>query len=444
MSHAPSIRLRLLGALMAALAVAALAMSALTYRAVLAETESLFDYQLQQMALSLRDQGQVAPEQAEALADAQLDFVVQIWSVDGRTIYASRRHPDLPGRAALGLSDVDTGSRVWRSFAVVARDRVIQVAQPQGIRRQLAAQAALRSVLPLGWIAPLLAAGVWWLVSHFLRPLGELASELRARRPDALAPLPEAGLPEETAPLVASLNALLAQLAQAQATQRAFLADAAHELRSPLTALKLQLQALRRAPDAATREQAIATLGEGIARAQRLVEQLLLLARSEAPPGSSPTEPVDLAALAREVLAAQWPLAQARQQRLSIEEAPDEADGAAPGPLLVGERASLYALLRNLVDNACRYSPDGGTVQLRLGQSEGGAWLQVDDSGPGIAPAERERVFDRFWRRDSGQADGSGLGLAIVRAVAERHRARVVLGDSPLGGLRVRLDFPRA
>ena len=243
---------------------------------------------------------------------------------------------------------------------------------------------------------------------------------------------------------MASLNALLAQLAQAQATQRAFLADAAHELRSPLTALKLQLQALRRAPDAETREQAIATLGEGIARAQRLVEQLLLLARSEAPPGSSPTEPVDLSALAREVLAAQWPLAQARQQRLSIEEAPDEADGAAPGPLLVGERASLYALLRNLVDNACRYSPDGGTVQLRLGQSEGGAWLQVDDSGPGIAPAERERVFDRFWRRDSGQADGSGLGLAIVRAVAERHRARVVLGDSPLGGLRVRLDFPPA
>ncbi|MBQ0942946.1 two-component sensor histidine kinase [Ideonella sp. 4Y16] len=429
-----SIRLRLLAALLAALAAAALAMAALTYRAVLAETESLFDYQLQQMALSLRDQGQVAPEQAEALADTQLDFVVQIWSVDGRAIYASRRHTDLPGRAALGLADVDTGAQTWRSYAVLAQGRVIQVAQPQAIRRQLAAGAALRSVAPLGVLSVPLAALVWWLVSHFLQPLARLAAELRQRDAASLAPLPTHGLPDETAPLVAALNALLARLDATLAGQRAFLADAAHELRSPLTALKLQLQALQRSTDEVARAQAQAALGEGIARAQRLVEQLLQLARSEADPGSA-HQPVDLAALAREVIAAQWPLVQAKGQQLALEG--DEAPCVVPG-----ERTALYALLRNLVDNASRYTPPGGRLCVRLAPEPGGVRLSVDDSGPGIPPAERARAFDRFWRRDSGAADGSGLGLAIVQSVARRHGAEPELGTSPEGGLRVSLRLP--
>jgi signal transduction histidine kinase len=431
-----SIRLRLLLALLASLAATALVMGGLTYRAVLAETESLFDYQLQQMAWSLRDQGAIAPGQAGALTNERLDFVVQIWSVDGRAIYASRAHTDLPGRAALGFADVDTGQQVWRSFAVVADDRVIQVAQPQRIRRGLAARAALRSVMPLAWMAPPLAILVWWLVSHFLQPLERLARELRRRDADSLAALPDDGLTQETAPLVEALNALLQKLAQALAAQRDFLADAAHELRSPLTALKLQLQSLQRAPDGPGREQAQLALGEGIVRAQRLVEQLLALARSESVSPATTHQAVDLAELAREVLAALWPLAQARHQTLSLD---------APAPCVVsGERSALYALLRNLADNALRYTPEGGEVRLRVeAAADGTAQLVVDDTGPGIPPAERERVFDRFWRRASGQADGSGLGLAIVRAVAQRHGAHLTLDQSPSGGLRVSVHFPQ-
>ena len=329
------------------------------------------------------------------------------------------------------LADIDSGRQLWRSYAVVARDRVIQVAQPQAIRRSLAARAALRSVAPLGALALPLGLLVWWLVSHFLRPLERLAAELRGRQADALSPLPVAGLPQETAPLVEALNALLQRLAQALSAQRDFLADAAHELRSPLTALKLQLQALRRAEAPVAREAALAALGEGIGRAQRLVEQLLALARSEAAPAAH--EPVDLEALATEVIAALWPLAQARRQALALE---------APEPRQVaGDRAALYALLRNLVDNALRYSPEGGAVTVTVGGAPQAPLLTVDDSGPGIPAAERARVFDRFWRRASGQGDGSGLGLAIVQAVAQRHHATLRLDDAPAGGLRVQVVF---
>ena len=256
-----SLRVRLLFALMTLLALAAIVMGAVTYRNVLAETESLFDYQLRQMALSLRDQGEIAPDQARAFADEQLDFVIQIWTVDGRNIYASRAHSDLPARALLGFADVTAGDQTWRTFSVATNERVIQVAQPRQIRQQLAANAALRSVVPLLLVAPLMALVVWWVAALTLRPLRAVAADVQRRDEQSLAPLPTDDLPEEVSPLVSALNALLQRLGRSFDTQRAFVSDAAHELRSPLTALKLQLQLLRRAPDDAARSQAVDALG---------------------------------------------------------------------------------------------------------------------------------------------------------------------------------------
>lgn len=434
-----SIRWRLLLSLLAVLALAAGLTAGLTYRTVLAETESLFDYQLRQMALSLRDQGAIAPDQARALADEQLDFVVQIWTEDGRSIYASRLHPTLPERAVLGLADVSVAGQVWRTYGVAAFGRVIQVAQPERIRRQLAAQAAWRSVAPLAWLALPLVALLWWLITLMTDPLRRLARDVAQRDAAALQPLPVAGAPDEVRPLVQALNALLARLDASLNAQRAFVADAAHELRSPLTALKLQWRALQQPladapPDTRT---ALAALGAGIDRAQRLVEQLLALARSEPGAAAPSLQTVDLSELAAEVLAELWPQAQVRQMQMAL-------DAEQPVPLQ-GDRASLFALVRNLADNALRYAPPGGQVHLQVLQDEAGhATLTVDDSGPGIPAAERERAFDRFWRRDSGHADGSGLGLAIVQAVAQRHGATVTLADSPLGGLRVVVRFAAA
>jgi two-component system OmpR family sensor kinase/two-component system sensor histidine kinase QseC len=438
-----SLRLRLLASLLAALALAALVLGGATYRNALRETQELFDYQLKQMALSLRDQGEIAP----GAASAELDFVVQIWSADGRAIYASRAHAALPSRAVLGFADIDVERQTWRTYSVATPSRVIQVAQPRQIREKLAADAAWRSVLPLLLLAPLLGAAVWWLVARALSPLERLSRDVVARDAESLAPLSAEGLPEEVAPLAASINGLLQRLGAAFDTQRAFVADAAHELRSPLTALKLQVQMLKRAPEGAARDEAVAALGAGVDRATRLVEQLLTLARNE--PGARPAEPmaIDLGELVRQALIDSGALALARGSTLELD--------AQAGVEVRGDAAGLTALARNLADNALRHSPPGSRVQVSVAGDGPQALLRVDDSGPGIAEADRPQAFARFWRREShapaaqqaGPSDapsGSGLGLAIVKSVAERHAASLRLDTSPLGGLRVEVRFARS
>jgi signal transduction histidine kinase len=304
------------------------------------------------------------------------------------------------------------------------------------IRRKLAADAAYAAVLPLLLIAPFMAAAAWWLTALALRPLQRVAADVRQRDEQSLQPLPAHGLPDEVAPLVASLNALLQRLGQSLDTQRAFVADAAHELRSPLTALKLQLQLFERVGSEAERAAAAGALATGIERAARLVEQLLTLARTEPGAAAGPLQPLDLSELVREAVADTVPLALARGTQFEL-----HADAPLP---LDGDRAGLSALVRNLADNAVRYSPAGARVELRVFRQHGRPVLQVDDAGPGIPPAERERVFDRFYRRGMADEPGTGLGLAIVRGVAQRHGATVALDDSPLGGLRVTLRFAAA
>ena len=428
-----SLRLRLLVSLVGLLALAAAAMAVITYHNVLAESEALFDYQLQQMALSLRDQGEIDPAQADSLADQQLDFVIQIWTVDGRSIYASRPHPSLPARALLGLATLNVDGHAWRTYGVATRERVIQVAQPVEIRERLAARAAWRSVLPLLLMTPLAALAIWWLAARNLAPLDRLANEVRSRDARSLAPVPTGDLPDELAPLAGALNALLARLGSSLDSQRAFVADAAHELRSPLTALKLQLELLRRADDAETREAARRAIGEGIARASRLVEQLLALARSE-PDAVLPVERVDLVGVAGQAIEDSRAFAESRSMTIELQ--------AAKPAVVVGDPVALGLLARNLVDNAVRYSSIGSRVEVRVHEDGAQVVLEVDDSGPGIPESEHERVFDRFYRRADATESGSGLGLAIVRSVANAHRASVRLGRSPLGGLQVGVRFP--
>ncbi len=428
-----SIRVRVLLMLLGMLALTALVMGALTYRNVLAETEALFDYQLRQMALSLRDQGEIAPAQASTLNDEQLDVVVQIWTADGRIIYPPRLRTDLPTRALLGFADIAVHGKTWRTFSVATGDRVIQVAQPLQIRQQLAADAALRSVTPLFLIAPLMALLLWWLAARTLAPLQRLTDGVKARDEQSLLPLAAEGLPDEVAPLVGALNGLLQRLGASLGAQRAFVADAAHELRSPLTALKLQMQLLQRAPHDAARQDATQALTAGIDRAARLVEQLLTLARAEPGAPAAVHGTVDLGEAVRSAVAETVPFATARGTRVEL---------FADAPVTVqGDAAALTALARNLADNAVRYAPAGARVELRVLQDNGAVTLQVDDTGPGIAPADRERVFDRFYRHAAGDEPGTGLGLAIVRTIAQQHGASVMLGDSPLGGLRVLVRF---
>ena len=428
-----SIRVRVLLALLGMLAVIALVLGALTYRNVLAETEALFDYQLRQMALSLRDQGEIAPAQASTLNDEQLDVVVQIWTADGRIIYPPRLRADLPTRALLGFADIAVQGKTWRTFSVATGDRVIQVAQPLQIRQKLAADAALRSVAPLFLIAPVMALLLWWLAARTLAPLRRLTDGVKARDEQSLQPLPAEGLPDEVAPLVGALNGLLQRLGASLGAQRAFVADAAHELRSPLTALKLQMQMLQRAPDEPARQDAARALSAGIDRAARLVEQLLTLARAEPGAPAAAHVPVDLSEAVRAAVAETVPFAAARATTIEL---------FADTPVTVrGDAVALTALARNLADNAVRYAPAGSRVELRVLLDAGVPTLQVDDAGPGIALVDRERVFDRFYRHAASDEPGTGLGLAIVRSIAQQHGATVALGESPFGGLRVVVRF---
>jgi len=416
-------------------AVTALAVAGATYVSVRAEADQLFDYQLRQTALSLRDQGRVDSDEAAALADPGLDYVVQIWSLQGLELYSSRPQgmtEPLPARAVLGYSQLRLGGQDWRVFSAATPLRVVQVAQPLAVRQKLAALAALRSVVPVAVALPLVAAAVWWLLGMSLAPLARVTQAAQSRGANARDTLPTTGLPGEVAPLVDAFNGLLGRLGEAFDAQRSFVADAAHELRSPLTALKLQLGLLRDSAPGEEQDAAITRLRGGIDRATHLVEQLLALARAE-PGAGAATQPLDLADLAHQAVADVQPLADKAGVGLTL---------TAPDPLpLDGDPQALRGALRNLIDNAVKYG--ARTVQVSaLRGPRGAPLLRVDDDGPGIPAEQRERVFDRFQRGDGVDAPGSGLGLAIVRAAARQQGASVGLTDSPLGGLRAEITWP--
>jgi two-component system OmpR family sensor kinase/two-component system sensor histidine kinase QseC len=246
--------------------------------------------------------------------------------------------------------------------------------------------------------------------------------------------LPTAGLPGEVAPLVDAFNGLLDRLAEAFDAQRSFVADAAHELRSPLTALKLQLGLLRDSAPGVQQDEAIARLRGGIDRATHLVEQLLALARAE-PGAAAAGLPLDLADLARQAVADVQPQADKANVTVTL---------TAPDPLpLTGDPQALRGALRNLIDNAVKYG--AGSVEVSaLRGPRGAPLLRVDDDGPGIPPDLRERVFDRFQRGEDTGVEGSGLGLAIVKAAARQQGAEVTLATSPQGGLRAEIAWPPA
>jgi two-component system OmpR family sensor kinase/two-component system sensor histidine kinase QseC len=431
-----SIRTRLLIALTGVVALVSLVAATATYRRVLTETSDLFDYQLRQMALSLRSQVSLAPRVEVPPDQGDADFVVQIWDVFGTRVYLSR--PGLPmiNQVVLGYTTLSLRGETWRAYGLQTAGGVIQIAQPLRVREALARTAALHVAAPLILLLPIMMAFVAWIVGRGLSPLRDVTAEVQRRDAQSLTPLAVAALPIEIAPLVGELNRLLDRLGRAFAAQRAFIADAAHELRSPLTALRLQLQLLDRAPDPAAHEQARERLGGAVERAIHLVEQLLTLARSDS--GSVNTvrrAALDLSAVAAEAIGDTRELAMTRHIDLGLD--------AQPPCELTGDREALRILVRNLVDNAVRYTPPGGTVQVECRPDGNAVILEVRDTGPGIAPEDRQRVFDRFYRRATVQEGGTGLGLAIVQAIADRHAATVLLDDAPGGGLRARVRLPR-
>ncbi|MBP0592471.1 two-component sensor histidine kinase [Paraburkholderia sp. LEh10] len=408
----------------------------LIYRQALAEANELFDYQLQEIAAALP--AEPFSQVLSSRDTGEEGIVLQIWNRNGVLMYYSHPRAPLAPRAELGFSTERTERGDWRVYGAIVGDNVVQLAQPLSVRNRLAANVALRTLWPLIVLLPLMGVAVWGVVGRGLAPLRRVTGALDTRHPEALDPLPDSRLPLEVQPLVRALNGLLERLAVALDTQKAFVADAAHELRTPLAAVQIQAQLVARAHDETERREALGDLQAGVTRATRLAEQLLALARSE-PDGHATTATVDLDALVNDCVTAYLPLAQERRVDLGIE--------ASEPATVAGDAEALRVMLNNLIDNATKYTPEGGRVDVCLRVEDGRPVVQIADSGPGIPAAERARVFDRFYRVGTGASrartdvSGSGLGLAIVRRVALQHHATVALDDSSTGGLRVTVRF---
>lgn len=434
-----SLRARLLGLLLLAILLTALAQAFVVYREARAEADSIFDYHMQQMAQALRT-GVSMPDlpalDEQLTGDKGFDFLVQVWSNEGLTVFQSRAGAALPQRAVLGFSEVRVRNTPYRVFSMQTRTQVIQVAQDMGPRRAMARSLAWRTITPILWMAPLLMLVAWWAVSASLRPVDRVRAQVASREADGLSRVAEQGLPDEIRPLVHELNLLFDRVRSAFEAQQHFVSDAAHELRSPLAALRLQVQGLQRARDDDARQVALDRLLSGIDRATRLVEQLLMLARQEAGMAiGTPPQSLVLSDLVRAGVTEVSPQAQLKHIDLGVCDADDG--------LLLGQPEALRILLRNLLDNALKYTPEGGQIDVSVRREGARLMLTVDDSGPGIPEDERSRVFDRFYRIQGAAAGGSGLGLAIVNAIARAHGAHLSLAQAvSLGGLRVELRFP--
>ena len=438
-SHGNSLRGRLLWLLSATIVLVAIVQAGLVYRMTRSEADEIFDYHMRQVALSLQDGLTSAPQLQgviPALEDEDYDFMIQIWSRDGTRLFQSVEGVTLPSTPVTGFSSATVRGSHFRVFSTQTTTRIIKVAQNLDARQELAANLALKTVAPILLLAPVMLAGAWLVVARSTRPILRVRDQVSIRSAEDYSPLPTEDLPEEVKPLVEELNLLFIRLGRAFEAQRDFVADAAHELRTPLAALRLQAQGIQRAEDEESRSTAVTRLIGGVDRATRLVEQLLLLARQEAVHDPlQDQEIIDLTTIAGLAISDALGLARSKHIDIGLE---GERDIQVRGQL-----ESLRILVRNLLENAVKFTPENGTIDVVI-RSEGDlAVVVVVDSGPGIPSGEQPRVFDRFYRLPGQVETGNGLGLAIVKAIAERHQGEVALGRSTkLGGLEVTVYLP--
>ncbi|MGZ8255229.1 MAG: ATP-binding protein [Burkholderiaceae bacterium] len=361
---------------------------------------------------------------------------------EGRLALRSSNAPAEPmlafaGRADDGFKTIDIAGTAWRVFATHGRERDVQVFVGEQVEsRNAILWAVLRSSLgPLLFAVPLLALAAWLAVRQGVAPLRLLGRTLAQRSPNALQPVAVDGAPSEMGPMLDALNGLFGRIAGLLKSERRFTADAAHELRTPIAGIRAQAQVALGATADTERSHALQATLQGCDRATRLVEQMLTLSRLES--GAEPTlVAVDLAASTRQVVAEVAPLALDKQQVI-------EVDASTPCTVQ-GDATLVSVMVRNLVDNAIRYSPPGAIVKIAVSHAPGAVRLSVEDSGPGMSPADTERIGERFFRVVGSGQDGSGLGWSISRRIAAVHRAVVHVAKSELlGGLSVEVRFPR-
>ncbi|MDO8860834.1 ATP-binding protein [Haliea sp. E1-2-M8] len=428
-----SIRTSLVVMLVAAFTLVSFVAALNGYRASMDKAEILLDAQLRYASDILTSIGPGYSTEADSVNGAE-GFVFQVWDGDSLLL----RSASAPTRPLTAFEDgyryVNFGGYRWRTLTVASGEqRWSMVAERADVRYLLAESVVLESVTPLLLWLPVAALLIWVLVGWGLAPLRDLSRQINRKASDDLAPLQYTEPPAELRQVIESTNGLLLRLAAALQREKHFASHAAHELRTPISALKIHLHNLEGELGPSS---ALTHANAGVQRMQHLVEQLLDLARTQPELIKANFHTMDLHLLAQRVTADSWPEFEVRGQSLSL---------TGESVLMQGDEAMLEVLLRNLLDNARKYTPSGGEVAVFAGRRASSVVLEVADSGPGIPRDERERVFERFYRvgeRRQGGVTGAGLGLAIVQHIVQLHGARISLGDSALGsGLAVTVEF---
>ena len=438
-----SLQFRLSAWVSALLLGVAVVAGAFSFITAFEEANELQDDTLRQIA-ALIDRNHLpvatASEQLpEFASDSDVQVVVQrLPNAREKTPRSSATSLLLSAELPDGLQTVMIEDESWRLFVTtLAADRRFVVGQQTAVRDETARDGALRTLMPFVILIPILLLVLRDVIRRMLKPMRDLATELDGRSDQDLGALVATGLPTEVRPFVVAINRMLTRVEQSVSQQRRFLVDAAHELRSPLTALSLQAERLAGTPMSDAAGERLAALRQGIRRARLLLEQLLTLARVQDAPSAAAT-PVSVHDVFRQVIEELHPQATAKSIDIGVTSEQDVSIALA--------EFDLQTLVRNLVDNAIKYTPVGGRVDLAVGVDVREVVVQVSDSGPGIAPEARARVFEPFHRLLGNDEIGSGLGLSIVKAIADRCGATVALDYTDVArstGLRVTVTFRR-
>lgn len=435
-----SIRRKLIASILATVFLVTLLLATATYFSVREEMDEFYDENLKQVAQVILNTHPDTP--IASLSKTEIDtklrgeeeYLVQIWRDDG-LIYSSHPHVDFPFHATDGYKRTFFKDGTWRSYRQSYDDISIQLAQDLKERHSIVIELYRMLLIPILLQLPILALLIWIMIGYGLKPLDHISSLIKGRNASFLDSLPVENIPAEISVLVNALNDLLHRLKEALETQRRFTADAAHELRTPLSAVRLQLDILKRADNIEEQADAMQTLEKGILRGTRLVEQLLELARQEPENIETPFAPVDIAWVIEDTVEQNLPISRSK----NIEIMTNIIDR----PFINGNAPKLSVMFGNLVSNAITYTKDGGHIIITLRSDHSNILLDIADDGIGIPDKDKERVFDRFYRVAGTGEIGSGLGLSIVRNIADLHGGTITMRDGLNGkGTTFSVWFP--
>jgi two-component system sensor histidine kinase QseC len=447
--HGPSLRRRLLRMVTLATVLGWGLAAAFIYGQASHDVQELMDGQMAELARLLLAQAPTDPAQLASLSesmarlreaefsDSDLKLEFEIGRADGTVLLRSAHAPDAPLNRSLGYADYEHAGKPWRILVLepTSGDRRILVAHPADYRNREALEIASNAVLPLALLLPIMVGLIYFSIRRGLKPLHDLAADVASRTAEDLEPLQPATAPREIRPLVKAINQFLGRLNATLENERRFTADAAHELRTPLAALKVQAQIAMAARNPAQSQHALAQVVAGSDRATHLVDQLLRLARLDPIVSLPNMQPFDLGKLATSLVADHQELAAQQSQKLSL----SVPEGAV---MVRGDAELMGVALRNLVDNALRYTPAGSDVRVSVGCEHGEARVTVTDNGSGVPEQELGRLMERFFRGSEAAAEGTGLGLAIVHRIAELHGARLEVKNLAEGGFAASLRWP--